>query len=127
MSHPRHCPHGAPLPDNPAVLPDCAECSVAWKRAMTPAPAPAPVRAAYPVQATARSHPAQRASINRHVYLAAYEVYSHVFGPQQALIEGECRGGFGTGELVAFLYARAFPRSEWRTRVDEAFEGMDLK
>jgi hypothetical protein len=60
------------------------------------------------------------------VYMAAYEVYSAVYGPQQAMIEGGCRGGFGKGELVALLYARAFPRSEWRARVDEAFEGMDI-
>ncbi len=60
------------------------------------------------------------------VYMAAYEVYSAVYGPQQALIEGGCRGGFCKGELVAFLYARAFPRSEWRARVNDAFEGMDI-
>lgn len=58
------------------------------------------------------------------VYMAAYEVYSHVYGPQQAMIEHGCRGGFGTGELVAFLYARAFPKSEWRERTEEAFRGM---
>jgi hypothetical protein len=85
----------------------------------------AELRPTFPIQATARSHPSRRASVNRHVYLAAYEVYSHVFGPQQQLIEGECRGGFGTGELIAFLYARAFPRSEWSKRVDEALERMD--
>lgn len=60
------------------------------------------------------------------VYMAAYEVYSEVFSPQDALIRGDCRGGFGIGELTAFLYARAFPRKEWRTRVDEAFRGMNL-
>lgn len=60
------------------------------------------------------------------VYMAAYEVYSHVFSPQQAMIEGSCRGGFGQGELVAFLYARGFPISEWRERVEEAFEGMNI-
>lgn len=60
------------------------------------------------------------------VYMAAYEVYSHVFGPQEAMIDFArgCRGGFGTGEIVAFLYARSFPKSEWRQRVDEAFHGM---
>lgn len=60
------------------------------------------------------------------VTLAAYEVYSHVCGPQEALITGWCRGGFGTGELVAFLYARAFPKAEWRSRVDEAMNGLKL-
>lgn len=57
------------------------------------------------------------------VTLRAYEVYKHVFGAQEALITGHCRGGFGTGELIAFLYAHSFPQSEWRTRVDEALHG----
>src|SRR5580692_10535392 len=38
------------------------------------------------------------------VTLAAYEVYSEVYAPQPALVTGHCRGGFGMGELVAFLY-----------------------
>lgn len=58
------------------------------------------------------------------VALAAYEVYSHVFRPQDDLITGSCRGGFGIGELIAFLYARSFPRNEWRKRVDEALTGL---
>lgn len=81
----------------------------------------------YPIQARAHSHPSRRASVNRAVYLAAYEVYCHVFGAQPSLIEGTCRGGFGTGELIAFLYARSFPKAEWRGRVDEALEGLDLE
>jgi len=64
--------------------------------------------------------------VSEPVYMRAYEVYSHVFAPQPAMIEGGCRGGFGLGELVAFLYASGFPKSEWRTRVDEAFKGMKL-
>ena len=60
------------------------------------------------------------------VYMRAYEVYRRVFGEQQALIEGNCRGGFGKGELVAFLYASGFPREEWTKRVDEAMQGMNL-
>lgn len=42
------------------------------------------------------------------------------------MIEGHCRGGFGKGELVAFLYARSFPKIEWERRVDEALRGMKL-
>jgi hypothetical protein len=57
------------------------------------------------------------------VKLAAYEVYCHVYAPQPAMVTGECRGGFGTGELIAFLYARSFPKAEWRARVHEAFNG----
>lgn len=64
------------------------------------------------------------ARVRREVYMAAYEVYAHVYGPQPALIEGSCRGGFGIGELTGFLYARAFPKAEWAQRVDEAFVGM---
>jgi len=61
------------------------------------------------------------------VAMAAYEVYSNVYAPQEAMVTGNCRGGFGSGELIAFLYARSFPKSEWRRRVDEAFNGMEVK
>lgn len=54
------------------------------------------------------------------VTLRAYEVYKHLYGEQQALITEGCRGGFGVGELAAFLYARSFPKEEWRQRFDEA-------
>jgi hypothetical protein len=60
------------------------------------------------------------------VSLRAYEVYCEVFRPQPALVTDNCRGGFGVGELVAFLYAHSFPRQEWRMRVDEALTGMRL-
>ena len=59
------------------------------------------------------------------VTLAAYEVYCHLYGKQEAMITGGCRGGFSSGELIAFLYARSFPRNEWRQRFDEALEGME--
>lgn len=62
--------------------------------------------------------------INAKVTLRAYEVYQRLYGEQRALITGECRGGFGVGELIALLYARTFPESEWRQRTDEAFDGM---
>lgn len=78
-----------------------------------------------PVQVQ-RGYGRPQAVIRESVYLAAYEVYSEVYGPQPALIEGNCRGGLGSGEVIAFLYARSFPRSEWRQRVDEAFNGMVL-
>jgi len=57
--------------------------------------------------------------------MAAYEVYSHIYGPQEAMVTGGCRGGFGTGELIAYLYARSFPKEQWRARVDEAFRGAE--
>lgn len=56
------------------------------------------------------------------MHLAAYEVYCEVFRPQEALITEGCRGGFGMTELFAFLYARSFPKKEWRQRTDEVFE-----
>lgn len=59
------------------------------------------------------------------VTMAAYEVYCKVFGAQEAMVTNGCRGGFSTGEIIAFLYARSFPKSEWRARVDEALRGMD--
>ncbi len=33
--------------------------------------------------------------------------------------------GFGTNELIAFLYAHSFPRSKWNARVNEAFDGAE--
>lgn len=59
------------------------------------------------------------------VTMRAYEVYCHVFGGQQALVTGGCRGGFSTGELIAFLYAYSFPQAEWSARVDEALNGAE--
>jgi len=73
-------------------------------------------------------HPIQtqrvRPEIPAAVALRAYEVYRHVFGEQQAMIDPArgYRGGFGVGEIIAFLYARSFPKEEWRARVDEALE-----
>ena len=58
------------------------------------------------------------------VTMAAYEVYCHVFSPQVEMVTGTCRGGFSAGELIAFLYARSFPKNEWRDRVDQALRGM---
>lgn len=60
------------------------------------------------------------------VTLRAYEVYKELHGDQQAMITGDCRGGFGVGELIAFLYARTFPRAEWSKREDEALRGMRI-
>ena len=64
-----------------------------------------------------------RGLIPRVVHMMAYEVYCAVFSRQEALISGGCRGGFGTGELIAFLYARNFPREEWDARFHEALRG----
>lgn len=64
--------------------------------------------------------------ISRAVTMRAYEVYKHVYGPQEAMVTGGCRGGFSVGELLAFLYAFPFPKDEWHARVDEAFYEMDL-
>ncbi len=78
------------------------------------------------------THPVQQKSyyskggkVRTLVTMRAYEVYSHVYAPQEAMITGECRGGFGVNELIAFLYAHSFPKEEWRDRVDEAFRGME--
>jgi hypothetical protein len=76
----------------------------------------------HPVQTP--GSPRSGAKLRTEVTLRAYEVYAAVHGKQDALVTGWCRGGMSTGELIAFLYARSFPREEWRRRVDEAFEGM---
>jgi len=60
------------------------------------------------------------------VTLRAYEVYCALYGEQEALITGWCRGGFGVGELIAFLYARSFPREQWKARMYEALEGLNV-
>lgn len=47
-----------------------------------------------------------------HVHLEAYAAYCREHRPQPALIEGECRGGFGIEELDAFVPG-------WRDRLNE--------
>lgn len=59
--------------------------------------------------------------------MRAYEVYCELHRPQPALVTGSCRGGFSVGELTGYLYARTFPRSEWRQRFQEAMRGMTLR
>jgi hypothetical protein len=59
--------------------------------------------------------------------MRAYEVYCHVYGKQEAMVTGHCRGGFGVGEIIAFLYAYGFPKEQWSARVDEALHGMSGK
>lgn len=81
--------------------------------------------------AEVETHPVQTkkvadAACPKVVTMLAYEVYCHLYGPQEAMVTGWCRGGFSSGELIAFLYARNFPKEQWRTRVDEAFRGMLL-
>ena len=79
--------------------------------------------ATHPIQ---MQPPRDGARVPTVVTLAAYEVYRRLCGEQEALVTGDCRGGFGVGELIAFLYARSFPRSEWTARFDEAMLGMKV-
>lgn len=75
-----------------------------------------------------RWHPVQTQNVPEtapeSVVLRAYEVYCHVYGEQPAMVDAArgYRGGFSVGELLAFLYARSFPKEEWSRRVDEALE-----
>lgn len=69
-------------------------------------------------------HSREAAACPEPVYMAAYEVYRHCYGEQPAMIEGHCRGGFGIEELIAFLYARPFPKAQWSDRVNEALTGL---
>jgi len=45
------------------------------------------------------------------LHLKAYAVYCERYGPQKAMIEGWCRGGFGASELDMFIPG-------WRDEVD---------
>lgn len=67
-------------------------------------------------------------TVRESVYMRTYEVYCEVYSPQPAMVDFEkgCRGGFSTGEVIAFLYASGFPKKEWRTRFHEALEGMNV-
>ena len=76
----------------------------------------------HPVQTEYRH--GEKAHISTLVTKRAYEVYCHVYGPQEALMTGTCRGGFSVRELFGFLYARSFPKEEWRQRINEAWDGM---
>jgi len=76
----------------------------------------------HPVQTHRFNH--ERGMAPQTVTLRAYEVYCALYGEQKAMVTGKCRSGFGAGELIAFLYARSFPKAEWRARVDEALNGM---
>ena len=78
----------------------------------------------HPVQT--RNRPGFQAVCPQSVTLRAYEVYSHIYRPQEALITGDCRGGFGVRELIGFLYARSFPKDEWENRFREALRGMEI-
>lgn len=81
---------------------------------------------------SAMMHPIQTECCHRggiiptYVTARAYEVYCELFGKQEAMITGNCRGGFGILELIAFLYVYGFPRTEWRARVDEALTGAKV-
>lgn len=81
------------------------------------------------MQATPDLHPMQlpkggSGRVSVVVVMEAYRVYRKLYGEQPNLVTGNCRGGFGVGELVCLLYARTFPESEWRSRFDEAIEEM---
>lgn len=79
----------------------------------------------HPVQTANRKLPRDQGRAPQTVTMRAYEVYCHLHGPQEAMVTGNCRGGFGTGELIAFLYAHTFPKAEWSARADEAFRGAE--
>ena len=75
----------------------------------------------HPVQI--RLHPHQRPEVSSLITGRAYEVYCELYGAQPAMMDlkgKDCRGGLGIGELVAFLYARSFPKAEWDKRFAEA-------
>lgn len=77
----------------------------------------------HPVQRP-HGHPGKSLLVSKEIALSAYEVYCHCYGPQDALVTGGCRGGLAVSEVIAFLYAKSFPKAEWKTKVNEAFAGM---
>lgn len=77
----------------------------------------------HPIQHEKKS---KRSVLPQTVTMKAYEVYCELYGKQEALVTGGCRGGFSTGEVIGFLYAATFPKKEWAFRVQEAFRGMSL-
>ena len=83
-----------------------------------------PAAETHPVQMPT-IYPSKKTRLPTTVTMQAYEVYCHVYAPQEALVTGGCRGGFGIFELVAFLYAYPHPREEWRARVDEVFKNAE--
>ena len=68
----------------------------------------------------------QGGRVRKEVAERAYEVYGKFYG-EQSFERLHERGGFGPGELIAFLYARTFPEAEWRARMDEALNGLKVK
>lgn len=70
-----------------------------------------------------RSSLSSPARIPEAVAVRAAEVYSHLFRNPNDVIHD--RGGLHLSEVIAFLYARSFPQSEWQARVNEAFKGME--
>jgi hypothetical protein len=78
----------------------------------------------HPVQNHKHAHVRQLAPAV--LTMRAYEVYCHIYRPQEAMVTGDCRGGFSVGELLCFLYARSFPKEEWSKRFDEANRGMTV-
>ena len=71
----------------------------------------------HPVQNTSTKGVQCRAS--KKITMRAYEVYCKIYGPQEAMVTGWCRGGFSAGELITFLYVRSFPEEEWQDRYAE--------
>lgn len=77
----------------------------------------------HPVQTHDFVRPHLRPVVPASLALRAYEVYCHIYHPQPAMVDlagRGCRGGFSIGELLAFLYARSFPKEEWKERFREA-------
>jgi hypothetical protein len=82
-------------------------------------------RGSFPIQGGGE-HPRTPGKTNRAVYMRAYMVYCRLWGEQEALVNGSCRGGFGKAELLALVYAAGFPEHEWKQRFNEALKGTDI-
>jgi hypothetical protein len=74
-----------------------------------------------------RSSYTYKGKVQEGISRQAYAVYSHIYGDSQSFERLNERGGFGIGELVAYLYAHSYPKVEWRKRADAAFYMMALE
>jgi hypothetical protein len=59
------------------------------------------------------------------MHLRAYDAYCKRYGPQKAMIEGWCRGGFGTSELDMFIPGWRDELSEMNRLRDALAQGID--
>lgn len=80
------------------------ECMLqGWRAAIAALPLPVMPEQAEPVKEKRAPVQGFAGGIPWDMHLRAYDAYCKKWSPQKALIEGGCRGGFGTNELDMFI------------------------